>query len=78
MREKPERKGHYGAIEIIQLSRLRLLDDLPRFVESLQGEQGVGEVAHMDRLDPGLGAGFRDLPPRPSPTDPVRCTRCPG
>ena len=25
--------------EIIQFSRLRLVDDLPRFVESLQGEQ---------------------------------------
>jgi hypothetical protein len=30
--------------EIIQLSRLRLLNDLPRFVESLQGEQVVAEV----------------------------------
>ncbi len=30
--------------EIIQFSRLRLADDLPRFVEALQGEQAVGKV----------------------------------
>ena len=30
--------------EIIQFSRLRLVDDLPRFVETLQGKGVVGEI----------------------------------
>src|SRR5262245_28219268 len=30
--------------DIIQFSRLRLLDDLPRFAEVMQGEQAVAEV----------------------------------
>ncbi len=30
--------------EIIQFSRLRLVDDLPRFVEALQGKGVVGEI----------------------------------
>ena len=30
--------------EIIQFSRLRLLDDLSRFIEALQGERRVGEI----------------------------------
>ena len=30
--------------EIIQFSRLCLLDDLPHFLEALQGEQAVAEV----------------------------------
>ena len=30
--------------EIIQFSRLRLVDDLPRFVEALQGKSVVGEI----------------------------------
>ncbi len=30
--------------EIIQFSRLRFVDDLPRFVEALQGEQAVAKV----------------------------------
>ena len=29
---------------IIQFSRLRLVDDLPRFVEALQGKGVVGEI----------------------------------
>ena len=30
--------------EIIQFSRLRLVNSLPRFVEALQGKSGVGEI----------------------------------
>ena len=30
--------------EIIQFSRLRLVDDLPRLVEALQGKSVVGEI----------------------------------
>src|SRR6266853_2243384 len=30
--------------EIIQFSRLRLLNDLPRFIEALQGEQAVDKI----------------------------------
>ena len=33
-------------------SRLRLLDDLPRLVEPLQGEQVVGEIL-VATTDPG-------------------------
>ena len=30
--------------EIIHFSRLRFVNDLPRFVETLQGKGGVGEI----------------------------------
>ena len=42
--------------EIIQFSRLRLVDDLPRFVEALQGKGVVGEILVRAYTDPVQGA----------------------
>ena len=36
--------------DIIQFSCLCLLNDLPRFVESLQGKQAVGEIRVVDDI----------------------------
>ena len=44
--------------EIIQFSRLRLVDDLPRFVETLQGKGVVGEIRRTKLPDPVQGAGL--------------------
>ena len=63
---------------IIQFSRLRLADDLPRLVEALQGKQVVGEIRHRDRRHPAQGAGLASSSPRLSHTAPVRRTRCPN
>ena len=42
--------------EIIHFSRLRLVDDLPRFVEALQGKGVVGEILVRSLHDPVQGA----------------------
>ena len=41
---------------IIQFSRLRLVNDLPRFVEALQGKGVVGEILVASYTDPAQGA----------------------
>ncbi len=44
---RPEKGNSVASIvqyEIIHLSRLRLVDDLPRFVKMLQGKSEVGEI----------------------------------
>ena len=41
---------------IIQFSRLRLVDDLPRLVEALQGKGVVGEIDRTKPHDPVQGA----------------------
>ena len=46
-RVRPEKGKSIESIveyEIIQFSRLRLVDDLPRLVEALQGKGVVGEI----------------------------------
>ena len=43
-REKRQSIKDVAGYEIIQLSHLRLLDDLSCFAEALQGEQAVGNV----------------------------------
>ena len=55
---RPEKgKSIEGIVEyeIIQFSRLRLVNDLPRFVEALQGKSVVGEIAVVI-MYPGQGA----------------------
>src|SRR5579871_451149 len=50
-RIRPEKSQSIESVveyEIVQLSSLRLLDDLPCIVESLQGEQAVGEILIRD------------------------------
>ena len=45
----PRKARAYRALwngSIIQFSRLRLVDDLPGFVEALQGKGVVGEIAY--------------------------------
>jgi hypothetical protein len=78
---RPE-KGESIEIElwrmvIIQFSRLRLVDDLPRFVEALQGKRVVGEIlvptTSIRRKAHGLLALLQ-----PFHTVPVRQTRCPN
>jgi spermidine/putrescine-binding protein len=43
---------------IVQLSRLRLTDDLPHFVESLQSEQAVGAIGVRGDIIRGQSKSF--------------------
>jgi hypothetical protein len=63
--------------ESIQLSRLRLLNDLPPFIESLQGEQAVAEFRICAETIRSEAEGFSDTTRWLCHIDLVRCTRCP-
>src|SRR5277367_3741250 len=65
---RPEKSKSVESIvkyEIIQFSRLRIVDALPRFVEMLQGKGVVGEIAvrsyPLRRKAQGLPRDFRSF-----------------